>query len=110
MNTLELINRFPNIDDETRQLLISAISTRGKYKGYLLSSPPNIQKNPDGWLAWQAIISNIAPARVSLFSLMMLTVCFNVTEPSMRWNLYAMRHDVETEQGALDLYFTEKGF
>ena len=128
MTTKQFIEKFPNISEETRAALLSAISTRGKWKDCILENAPSATKRPDGWIAWQALISNLAPARVSMWSLMLakdettarynsidkeltdsgLATAINALEPPYRWNLYAHHHNVETERKALARWLDNK--
>lgn len=55
------------LSDEDHKALSSTLSTRGKYKGNLRSSLP---KGDTERGAWRAMMSNCAPQRAGLFSLM----------------------------------------
>jgi len=119
-NTKQLIERWPNLADDIRADLLSAICTRGKNKGYLLESCPS-PKNPGRWAAWQALMSRLAPVRTSIWSLMLggaeakrydeidkaldasvgpQTAAFmlNSAERPFRFNLWANRFDREKAQ------------
>ena len=115
MNTRELIEQWPLFDQGTRTALLQAVSTRGKYRGYLLSSAPPQDKG-EKWAAWSALVSNLAPARVSIFGAMfapsrkrfselerttdsrLFRACLNATEPAGRWNLWYFHNSRETAQ------------
>lgn len=121
MKTRELIESYPFISDEERAGLLGAISTRGKWKGYLLARAPSASTRPNDLAAWEAMVGFLAPARISIFSMMFdpdpeaqaahtrfdtalkgdLGKLLNITEPPMRWNLYAYHHDVEKMNAAL---------
>jgi hypothetical protein len=107
--------------------LLGALSKRGKFKGYLLGSAPSLRARPDDYLAWQALVSNLAPARVSVFGTMMvnhtrldfaeldkavtgsgLSLALQPIEPAFRWNLYASRHDVDRERKSIEAWLTRK--
>lgn len=118
MNTRELIETWPLFSDDHRAALLQAISSRGKNKGYLLASAPAQQKR-DKWAAWSALVSHLAPARVSLWGLIwaadkerfteleqatdnrLFRACLNTVEPSLRWNLWAYHHDQEAARAKL---------
>lgn len=119
MNTLDFINHHPDLCDRHREILRGAIATRGKRKGFILENPPSQSKRPQDWVAWQAMVLQVAPVRVSAWSLMLLNdeqrglfdeldkaldgmhVILSAIEPPMRWNLSEMRFDRETVQAAL---------
>lgn len=126
MNTQELISRFPKLSQETKQLLSLAISTRGKWKGYVKASAPSVTKAPEANLAWQCLVSNLAPSRVSIGAVIIgdgsrfaeidkeivdsgFAACLRAIEPDFRWNLYAMRHDTDAERKALSLWLDKHG-
>ena len=110
-NTKQLIESFPGIDSADKKLLLSAISTRGSHKGFILSNAPSPSKNESRWLAWQVLITNLAPMRASVWSLMFsgqkdeykrlddivektgLAHALNAIEPPFRWNLWAHHND-----------------
>lgn len=114
MNTKELIETYPGLSDEARRHLLKAVSTRGKSKGYLLASQPSCYKQPDKFVAWTCLVGNLAPARISVFSVAFapenvansykaldkevtecagFTFALNAVEPAFRWNLWAHRYD-----------------
>lgn len=112
-NTRELIEAWPHLDPKVRAALLSVVSTRGKYKGYILSSAPSPSKDRDRYNAWQAVISELAPVRVSVWGLICQTdeqreffnlveeslqgqlgLALRVYEPALRWSLFAHRYDV----------------
>jgi hypothetical protein len=114
-NTQELIERWPYFDEETKIMLLSAISTRGRYKGFLLSNPPSEKETPMRYMAWQALISNLAPSRVSVMGLMLsehnywfnifdnqfdtsFIACINAVEPDFRWNINALNQHPKEER------------
>lgn len=125
ITTKQLIENFPNLADDTRAALLSALATRGQHKGFLLAQAPNPGDNLQRWIAWQAIIVNLAPARTNTFGLVMvdpagqhlfkkldavlvetgLRTAINAVEPALRWNLYAHRHNVDAEREALARQF-----
>lgn len=112
-NTRELIEAWPGLDSDVRSALLSVISTRGKHKGSLLANAPGTA-DKSRYVAWQAIISELAPVRVSVYGLIFLSeeqnkllnrlnaalegnlgyaIC--AYEPPLRWSLFAHRYDVE---------------
>jgi hypothetical protein len=112
MSTFELINIIPAeyISDADRAALLSIVSTRGKYKGYFLATEP---AEPERKIVWKAAMLQLAPTRVSIASMMMMSTedqnelnrldkvfsqfktCFNACEPPMRWNLWSYHYDRE---------------
>lgn len=111
MNTAELIDLAP-FSQETKDILKGAIATRGKNKGYVKASPGSSEH-----LVWNLLISRLAPARVTIASLMLnakseefvkldkeldtwplFTFALNACEPAFRWNLWAHRYDREKAQ------------
>jgi hypothetical protein len=112
MSTFELINIIPDkyISDADREALLSVVSTRGRYKGYFLATEP---AEPERKIAWKAAMLQLAPQRVSIASMMMMSTedqnelerldkvftqfktCFNATEPPMRWNLWSYHYNRE---------------
>lgn len=119
MNTKQLIENWPAFDAETKAILLQAISTRGKHKGFILASAPSERKRPEAWLAWQVLISNLAPVRASVWGLMFsnkvdlfkqldnivgardFVFALNAIEPAARWNLWCMNHDVDFAKTAV---------
>ena len=119
-HTRALIECWPNLPDDARSILLGAIATRGKYQDYLLSNAPDQRKRPQHWIAWQALVSNLAPQRCSTYSLMCLSAedqklfhylnkalersgldsLLNAFEPPYRWNLYAYRINTDKLQTA----------
>ena len=109
-NTKELIEAWPLFSEAQRADLLQAVSTRGKHKGYLLASAPAHAK-PVKWAAWSALVSELAPARVSAFGIVFqpdnfrklfldleaavndvnFRSCLNCIEPPYRWNLWCSR-------------------
>lgn len=110
MKTIDTINAWKALSDDDKTLLLRAISTRGKYKGYLLANKP---KDKVAAAVWNAIMMTVAPARCSLFSwngsdeadeaekrahelmTVELGMAIKASEPSFRWNLFAHRYDCE---------------
>lgn len=110
MNTRELIEIWPSFTDAERAALLQAVSTRGKNKGYLLASSPAGSAGTK-YVAWQVLVSNVAPARVSLWGLIsgngsalfseldskvstaLFRTALNAVEPACRWNLWHLNHD-----------------
>lgn len=104
IKTKELIERWPLIDEETRQQLLGAISKTGKYKGYLLANAPNVSRK-EAHIAWQVIMLNVAPSRLGVRDLMAsgqssgfadlsdkidkgkLGAAIRVVEPVFRWDI-----------------------
>lgn len=128
-NTRELLEHWPGLREEDRAALLSVIATRGKYKGFVLSSPPSMTKDPLRYAAWQAVISELAPMRVSIGSLILnlngvrehfdrldallrrgLGYAINVYEPPYRWNTYAHTvDDIEELRAAVHYYCANQG-
>lgn len=119
MNTRELIENWPFLQAEHRANLLLAVSTRGRWKGFMLASAP-AQSTGDKWAAWQALVLEVAPVRASMWGMMTsshrdrvqelsrvversgLGAALRAVEPPMRWSLWAMNHDrdaVLTEVG-----------
>lgn len=114
-NTAELIQAWPGLDDADRDALLAVVSTRGKWKGYVLANSPASTSAPKRFAAWQAVMMHLAAARVSAWSLMFLEgeakelydrldkllndthlgVAIAVQEPAFRWSLLAHRYDVD---------------
>jgi len=135
LTTRELIARWPTtmqrdgapcvLSDKVREALLDATSTRGKWKGYLLASAPSEYKRPRGYLAWQAIVANLAPSRVSTFAVIFrgdafleldsyllksgLAAALRAVEPDFRWSLYAYHHDTDAERTALAQWLDTHG-
>lgn len=121
MNTHELLVNAPGIDTVARRWLLDVVTTRGKWKGYLLTNAPRQSKDPVRWATWQAIMSFLAPARCSMFPLMLmddetqrafhkvdaamktevsgtgwpLYIFIQAFEPPFRWNMFAANRDVD---------------
>ena len=134
LTTRELIARWPTtmqrdgapcvLSDTMRATLLDAIATRGKWKGYLLASAPSEQKRSQGYIAWQAIVANLAPSRTSMFAVMFrgesfleldsyltksgLAAAIRAVEPDFRWSLYAYHHDTDAERAALTQWLDER--
>jgi hypothetical protein len=104
LTTRQLLQAWPGLTDEDRALLLSAVATRGKWKGFLLSRAPS--GNTPRSQAWNALVSNLAPARVSIANVILgnsetftrldkaltstgLDQALRIVEPSFRWNLVA---------------------
>lgn len=49
----------------------AAVATRGKRRGFIKKRPPKFGSK--GYMAWQAIMANIAPSRVSIYGMLMST-------------------------------------
>jgi len=135
LTTRELIARWPAtmqrdgapciLSDEMRESLLDATSTRGKWKGYLLARAPSEQTRPRGYLAWQAMVANLAPSRVSMFAAIFrgetfleldnyltksgLAAALRAVEPDFRWSLYAHHHDTGAERAALAQWLDTHG-
>jgi gamma-glutamylcyclotransferase (GGCT)/AIG2-like uncharacterized protein YtfP len=109
MNTQELINSWIHFNQEQKDILSLAIAKRGKFKGYLLANKP---KDKRAAVVWNQFMMNIAPARASLWPIMlsddpgfmeevdsligpMFKYAVNATERPLRWNLWAHRYDGE---------------
>lgn len=60
------------LSDASKLALQSALVSRGKNKGKLLSSPPPQHKNPNGYAAWQAAMMVCNPFKVSIFGSMLI--------------------------------------
>lgn len=71
INTYRTIESWPGISSEVRRVLSRALSTRGKYKGFLKANAPSPSKDPEGNLAWNLIQSFNAPSRVSIGALLL---------------------------------------
>lgn len=104
MNTEQLIKHYPGIPDDVRELLLKAVSTRGKYKGYLLTNPPKV-----GAGAWYSLVWILAPSRVSYGKLFGLehelvtldptfNAALNIVEPPFRWNVWNPEWDRELKR------------
>lgn len=112
-NTRELLEAWPGLDDDVRAALLSAISTRGKNKGYLLANSPATDAGAK-YVAWQALVGELAPVRASVWGLMFLRAndkalydrlvkvlelglgfAVRAYEPGFRWSLFANRYNVE---------------
>jgi len=135
LTTRELIAQWPTtmqrnnapcvLSDRMREALLEATSTRGKWKGYLLASAPSEHKRPRGYLAWQALVANLAPSRVSVFAAIFrgeafleldnylvksgLAAALRAVEPDFRWSLYAYHHDTDAERAALTQWLDTHG-
>jgi hypothetical protein len=129
VNTRELIENWPGLEPELRDALLSVISTRGKWKGYLLANSPSPSKEPARNAAWQAALGELAPVRTSVWALMImdeetrafynrleaalqgnLGFALRVYEPPFRWNLFAHRVDIDVaRQGVFDYCQKQKG-
>ena len=135
LTTRELIARWPTtmqrdgapcvLSDDVREALLEATSTRGKWKGHLLARAPSEQTRPQGYLAWQAIVANLAPSRVSMFAVIFgskafleldsylvksgLAAALRAVEPDFRWSLYAYHHDTSAERTALARWLDTHG-
>ena len=68
LTTEELIRNCPDLTEDERELLLGAVSTRGKAKGSLLASAPSLTKHPARWAAWQALCPSAH--RIASWSLM----------------------------------------
>ncbi len=114
-NTRELIEAWPCLDDDVRAALLSAVSTRGKFKGYVLANSPAVGTGSK-YISWQAIIGELAPVRTSVFGLLLapadlialydrleealsgkfgLGLALRAQEPALRWSLFAHRYELE---------------
>ena len=135
ITTRELIARWPTtmqrdgapcvLSDDVREALLEATSTRGKWKGHLLARAPSEQTRPQGYMAWQALLANLAPSRVSLLAVILggkafleldnylvksgLAAAIRATEPDFRWSLYAHHHDTDAERAALAQWLDTHG-
>jgi hypothetical protein len=126
MNTKELLESWPGLSDQERADLLSAISTRGKHSGFLLCSAPSSTKRPMAHAAWCALVSNLAPQRIPVFSLMLgagedfkrlddalervqLRTPLNACEPPFRWNLFAHRFDVDAMRAEIERRLRAEG-
>ena len=109
MNTHELITAIDAINEADTALFHSALATRGKNKGMLKAKAP--KWGTPAWVAWQALVMEVAPFRASVGGLMMLdgeqkdewtrlsnlmdkvgmSVLLVLSEPQMRWNLREMQ-------------------
>jgi hypothetical protein len=127
-NTRELIEAWPGLDNAVRAALLSAISTRGRWKGFLLASPPSMRSNPTKALAWQAIIGQLAPVRASVWAQMMFTqeqrkefealelavagtlgLAIRAQEPDFRWSLFAHHSDTDKLRTAFHKFCQDPG-
>lgn len=114
-NTRELLQAWPGLDDDVRAGLLSAISSRGKWQDFVLANAPAEGKRPVAYAAWQALMSELAPVRVSVGGIMFmrerelfdrmaaaldgnLGVCLRAQEPAFRWNLFAHTYNVDAIQ------------
>lgn len=121
MNTHELFVTAPGLDHVVRNWLLDVVSTRGKWKGYLLNNAPSQSKDPVRWATWQAIMGFLAPTRCSMFSLMLMGdkeqkvynkvdealkarvpgtnhavfMFLQAAEPPFRWNMFAHNNNVD---------------
>lgn len=127
LNTHALIRFWPGLKDEDRESLLTAVSTRGKWAGYVRA---NRKSGSDP--AWNALVQNLAPVRVSIYSLLsdpdgqkvydrlaqaiVATKLYQVlpsVEPEYRWSLYAHRVNVSLMRKAvvrgLQVHYNQKG-
>lgn len=124
MNTNQLIENWTGLSDEVKAQLQRAVSTRGKFKGYIKSSAPSPTKDPVGWSAWQALIGEVAPVRSNIWSQMFasgeqeaslkslraavekqgggFSFCLRAVEPPFRWSLFHNRYDLEKLMEAVE--------
>jgi hypothetical protein len=118
LTTQTLLESWPSLADDVRAELLSAVATRGKWQGYL---PENAPKDPARAIAWQALVSWLAPNRASVVSLMIaldhhrrrydqldrvieavgLPLALNAVEPEMRWNLWAYHNNRDAVLGVI---------
>jgi hypothetical protein len=114
-NTRELLQAWPGLDDDVRAALLSAVSTRGKWQGFVLANAPASGKRPVAYAAWQALMMELAPSRVSIGGLMFLSdeqkamfdrmtfaladdhlsLALKAQEPPFRWSMFAHRYDTD---------------
>ncbi|MBT8449535.1 MAG: hypothetical protein KJO69_07590, partial [Gammaproteobacteria bacterium] len=125
MNTYEAIKQNPVLPSRVKNQLLGAVAKQGKNKGYLLSNAPDQRTRPGDWLAWQVLISNLAPARTSVWGLIMsntkekyselddlvqnagLVFALNTCEPAYRWNIWAHRYDRDKGQEELQRLYRQ---
>ena len=128
MNTKQLFETWPGLEPEDREALLSIISTRGKWKGYVLANAPSERQHPKRYYVWQAVVSYLAPVRVSISGLMFasdehrkfhddldrvlreskLYIALNPVEPPFRWNLYAHQRDIDAERRGVAKYIEQR--
>lgn len=111
-NTRELLEAWPDLDDDIRATLLSAISSRGKFKGYVLATAPPMNAG-DKYIAWQALMGELAPVRMSIGGMMFMSksqrevydrlekamegnlgTALRAQEPALRWSLFAYHYNV----------------
>lgn len=122
-NTAELIQAWPGLNDDDRALLGSVVSSRGKWKGYVLANAPAAGRDSKRCAAWQAIMAELAPARVGVYTLMImdddskalfeslgrvmrggLGFALRVYEPPYRWSLAAHHYDIDAARASVFNY------
>jgi hypothetical protein len=112
LTTREVIENWPDdLPEGTREALLSACAKRGKYEGFVLSNPP---KDGSRRAAWEALMMTLAPVRVSIGAVLMMTqeekalydrccealkkdlgLFLQGIEPTFRWSLFAHHYDVD---------------
>jgi hypothetical protein len=120
MNTLQLIKKWPGLSDEARRILAKGCASRGKHKGFVRATCPSARDDLEAFVAWQTLVSNLAPSRVNIFSVLIwdegrmlerldsaieqtkMGEALRAVEPDFRWNLYAHRFDTSKIRDALE--------
>lgn len=129
--TADLFSRI-DVPDDVRSALMSIVSTRGKWAGYLLANAPSPRKDIVRYMTWQLVMMELAPSRTSFDASFNLRVFgteadvelvlriedyinrvglgqfIKATEPAFRWNLWAMTHAREVGQKILIKHFANK--
>lgn len=115
-NTRELLQAWPGLDNDVREALLGACSTRGKWAGFMLNNAPNVARRAHR-AAWQAMLAEVAPARMSIWGILTmpdtmrelfdrisfalagdLGTALQAQEPAFRWSLFAHHNDVDLIQ------------
>jgi hypothetical protein len=117
-NSRYLISNWPGLDADVRAALLGAVSSRGKWQGYMLNNAPPASRSAHR-AAWYAMLAEVAPARFPVGAVLLmpeqarelfdrcswalagsLGTCLQAQEPAYRWSLFAHHNDCEAIQAA----------
>lgn len=124
LTTYDFLLEYPGFTDDEARILVRATGR----DGFVVNSkPPPYKKDPKGFIAWQVLAGNLAPARLNVAALMMLdnnekalyerldkkvttvATALMALEPSMRWNMWSFHNDQDAARKKIAEYLEKEG-